>query len=221
MENRQHGYIAGMKSNHIFNHACFTEVAEHFCCASATNRLGHFDVLQRRSESTHADSQQVRPRRRGLESRSTLATHPIRLCAYPPAACNLYRALRHSAASVAGKTILHQLRLHCVCFISCCFHRGTVYTYCPLIYATADEADVTTRIGLCFTDVFFLFFFAFSVRHKNTRQPFSGTAARIFMKLLPNDSGEMEFASPYSINFWGLKTTHCALGGDAWRVTRN
>ena len=24
-----------------------------------------------------------------------------------------------------------------------------------------------------------------------------------------------------SINFWGLKTTHCALGGDAWRVTEN
>jgi len=35
---------------------------------------------------------------------------------------------------------------------------------------------------------FFLFLF-FSVRHKNTRKPFSGTAERIFMKLLPNDSG--------------------------------
>jgi len=23
------------------------------------------------------------------------------------------------------------------------------------------------------------------------------------------------------IIFWGLKTTHCALGGDAWRVTEN
>jgi len=45
-----------------------------------------------------------------------------------------------------------------------------------------------TRI--CFTDVFFCFFLFFSVRHKNTRQPFSGTAERIFMKLLPNDSGE-------------------------------
>jgi len=30
----------------------------------------------------------------------------------------------------------------------------------------------------------------FPVRHKNTRQTFSGTAERIFMKLLPNDSGE-------------------------------
>ena len=27
------------------------------------------------------------------------------------------------------------------------------------------------------------------------RQPFSGTAERIFMKLLPNDSGKMEFAA--------------------------
>ena len=46
--------------------------------------------------------------------------------------------------------------------------------------------------SICFTDVFFCFgvFFVFSVCHKNTRQPFSGTAERIFMKLLPNDSGE-------------------------------
>jgi len=47
----------------------------------------------------------------------------------------------------------------------------------------------TRRMRICFTDVFFVFF-AFSVRHKNTRQPFSGTAERIFVKLLPNDSGE-------------------------------
>jgi len=51
---------------------------------------------------------------------------------------------------------------------------------------------------ICFTDVFFCFFcFAFSVRHKNTTQPFSGTAERIFMKLLPNDSGENGVCSPY------------------------
>ena len=71
---------------------------------------------------------------------------------------------------------------------------------------------------------FFLFFafFAFSVRHKNTRQPFLGTAERIFMKLLPNDSGEngVCIAIPRLI-FGGLKTTHCALGADAWRVTQN
>jgi len=29
------------------------------------------------------------------------------------------------------------------------------------------------------------------------RQPFSGTAERIFMKLLPNDRGKMEFPTPY------------------------
>jgi len=58
----------------------------------------------------------------------------------------------------------------------------------------------------------------FSVRHKNTRQPFSGTAERIFMKLLPNDSGEnvVCIAVPKwglgpPVNFLGLKTTHCAL----------
>jgi len=47
-----------------------------------------------------------------------------------------------------------------------------------VIYATADEADA---YNLCFTD--FFCFSPFSVRHKNTRQPFSGTAERIFMKL--------------------------------------
>ena len=90
-----------------------------------------------------------------------------------------------------------------------------------VIYATADEAD-----AYMFYRCFFLFFF--SVRHKNTRQPFSGTAERIFMKLLPNDSGEngVCIAVPKwglgpRLIFWGLKTTHCALGGDAWRVNQN
>jgi len=77
--------------------------------------------------------------------------------------------------------------------------------------------------------VFFVFFlFVFSVRHKNTRQPFSGTAERISMKLLQNNSGDngVCIAVPKwglgpRLIFWGLKTTHCALGGDAWRVTQN
>jgi len=62
------------------------------------------------------------------------------------------------------------------------------------------------------------------------RQPFSGTAERIFMKLLPNDSGENVVC--IAIPKWGLgprlfffggglKTTHYALGGDDWRVTEN
>ena len=68
-------------------------------------------------------------------------------------------------------------------------------------------------------------FFPFATKKQT---PFSGTAERIFMKFLPNDSGEnvvsnvvpnWGLGSP--INFLGLKTTHCALGGDAWRVTEN
>ena len=89
---------------------------------------------------------------------------------------------------------------------------------------------------ICFIDVFFMFsvFFVFVlfffVRHKNTRQPFSGTAERIFIKLLPNDRGENVVSNvpkwglgPRLIFFFGggLKTTYCALGGDAWRVTEN
>ena len=48
------------------------------------------------------------------------------------------------------------------------------------------------------------------------------------MKLLPNDSGENVVSNVVpkwglgpQIILWGLKTAHCALGGDAWRVTEN
>ena len=50
-----------------------------------------------------------------------------------------------------------------------------------VFYATADEADAYMFY------IYFFAFFVFFVRHKNTRQPFSGTAERIFMKLLPNE----------------------------------
>jgi len=75
---------------------------------------------------------------------------------------------------------------------------------------------------------FFCFFSVFFRPSKNTRQPFSGTAERIFMKLLPNDSGENVVSNVVPKwglgppnNFLGLKTTHSELGGDAWRVTEN
>jgi len=42
---------------------------------------------------------------------------------------------------------------------------------------------------ICFAVVFFVFFFGFFPSTKTMRQPFSGTAERIFMKLLPNDRG--------------------------------
>jgi len=68
------------------------------------------------------------------------------------------------------------------------------------------------RMRMCFTDVLFCFFLFFSVRHKNTRQPFSGTAERIFMKLLSNDSGENVVSNVVpkwglgpQIILWGLK----------------
>jgi len=66
------------------------------------------------------------------------------------------------------------------------------------IYATDDEADAY-MFYRCFFSVFFCFF---SVRHKNTRQPFSGTAERIFMKLLLNDSGENVVSNV--VPKWGL-----------------
>jgi len=70
------------------------------------------------------------------------------------------------------------------------------------------------------------FFVFFPSATKNMRQPFLGTAERIFMKLLSNDSGDnvVCIAVPKwglgpRLIFWGLKTTHCALGGDAWPMT--
>jgi len=53
-----------------------------------------------------------------------------------------------------------------------------------LTYATADEA-----VAYMFYVMFFCSFSAFCVR-KNKRQPFPGRAERIFMKLIPNDTGE-------------------------------
>jgi len=49
-----------------------------------------------------------------------------------------------------------------------------------IIYATADEADC----------VYVFRFFLLFLSAKNMRQPFSGKAERIFMKLLRNDTGE-------------------------------
>jgi len=73
---------------------------------------------------------------------------------------------------------------------------------------------------------FFCFFLFFFRPPQNMRQPFSGTAERIFMKLLPNDRGKCSFqrrtkmgARPRII-FWGLKTTQCALGADAGRIAQ-
>ena len=55
------------------------------------------------------------------------------------------------------------------------------------VYATHDEADAY---------VLQMFFFVFFRPPQKSRQPFSGTAERIFIELLPSDSGKMEFASP-------------------------
>jgi len=43
---------------------------------------------------------------------------------------------------------------------------------------------------ICFADVFLFVSFVLFPSVKNMRQPFSGTAERIFMKLFPNDTGE-------------------------------
>ena len=101
-----------------------------------------------------------------------------------------------------------------------------------LVYSLFTQLPMR-RMRTCFTDVFFCFCFCFflffSVRQKNTRQPFSGTAERNLMNLLPNDSWENVVSNVVPkwglgpnnfLGGGGLKTTHCALGGDAWRMNR-
>ena len=64
------------------------------------------------------------------------------------------------------------------------------------------------------------------------RQPFSGTAERIFMKLLPNDSGENGVS--IAVPKWGLGQNYLGAknytvrafactgtGAAAWRMTQN
>jgi len=59
------------------------------------------------------------------------------------------------------------------------------------------------------------------------REPFSGTAERIFMKLLPNDRWENGVSNvvPWGLGpqiiLWGLKTKIVGTGVAASRITQN
>ena len=76
------------------------------------------------------------------------------------------------------------------------------------------------RMRICFTDVcclcFFLFFFVFFRSPQNTRQPFSGTAERIFMKLLTNDSGKNVVSN--IVPKWGLGPPNNFIGAKNWKI---
>ena len=87
-----------------------------------------------------------------------------------------------------------------------------------LVYAVADEADAC-MFYRCFL-VFFLFFWVFLlVFHspQNTGQPFSGTAERIFIKLLPNDSGENVVCNV--IPKWGLGPPNTKITANTQHTT--
>ena len=61
------------------------------------------------------------------------------------------------------------------------------------IYSDTDLTSFTQlpmRRYVYVLQMFFFVFFVFFLSAKNMRQPFSGTAERIFMKLLPNDTGK-------------------------------
>jgi len=79
--------------------------------------------------------------------------------------CAVLDAFRtHSPAVITARRILTKLNLLC----------------------TQICGDGRPDVGLCPAHLVSVFF----PSNKNTRQPFSGTAERIFMKLLPNDTGE-------------------------------
>jgi len=71
-----------------------------------------------------------------------------------------------------------------------------MFRFFHVIYATADEADAYVL------QIFFFVFFVFFRLPQNMRQPFSGTAKRILMKLLPNDTGENGVSNV--VPKWGL-----------------
>jgi len=54
---------------------------------------------------------------------------------------------------------------------------------------------------------------------QNMRQPFSGTAERIFMKLLPNDRGENVVFNV--VPKWGLGSPNNLFGAKNWKIAKN
>ena len=86
----------------------------------------------------------------------------------------------------------HNLSADCDVFVSGLL---CIFFVLNFLYAIADEAN-----AYMFCSCFFVFFHL----PKNMRQPFSGMAERIFMKLLPNDSGECGVCNV--VPKWGLVT---------------
>jgi len=77
--------------------------------------------------------------------------------------------------------------MHCFLSVAVCNFAG----FALLVYANSDVLQM-----------FFTVFFCFFRSPQNTRQPFSGTAERIFMKLLPNNSGHNVVSNV--VPKWGL-----------------
>jgi len=122
-------------------------------------------------------------------------THPsINRAQHRAANVYPYQCITTESISHLG-VVLH---MYIVC-VAAWFHLRFL-AHPALFYATADEAHAYMFYRCFFVFCFFSVFF--SVRHKNTRQPFSGTAERIFMKLLPNDSGENGVC--IAVPKWGL-----------------
>jgi len=86
------------------------------------------------------------------------------------------------------------------------------------------------RMRICFrpTDVFFcfLFFVFFLVRQKipdnRSRERLNGFSWNFYQTISGKCSFQRRTEMGLSLtnNFWGLKTTHCALGSDAWRMNQ-
>jgi len=94
-----------------------------------------------------------------------------------------------------------------------------------IIYATADEADAY-MFYICFF-LFFVFFLFFpsvtKIPDNRSREWLNGFSGNFYQTIAGKCSFQRrtEMGARPPINFWGLKTTHCALGGDTWRVSQN
>jgi len=135
--------------------------------------------------------------------------------------CLLERAFRFTRLNVALCVSMYKNWHYMIPVLSWCLG------WAVLFYASA----VARWRGCVYVLQRFLFFPSATIVHKY-ETTFSGMAEQIFMKLLPNDSGEngVSITVPKwglgpQIIFWGLKTTQCTLlhvgtGAAVWRMTQ-
>ena len=144
-----------------------------------------------------------------VRANCTASQHTVPTCLVAPGRTRLAVVTRYPTRSIAphrcSSCSSSSSSTSSCC--SCICSKDRFFTH-PLPLGGAD-AYMFYRCFFCFFSVFLSVFFR---PPQNMSQPFSGTAERIFMKLLQMTAGKMEFPSPYPnggyrtpINFFGAK----------------